>query len=244
MNRGLQSGAASLAGVLAGLLLIGLLLIAAVVWQAADMSFYAAEYAKYGNAAALAMSEADLLVVTGELLAYLRGEAPDMNIQAAIAGRRQEMFNEREKAHMIDVRLLYRRMLQAGGAGAALCLAGGIFSLRRCGWRGAARAWGRGYLKALALAAVAALALTALITRDFTAFWTNFHGVFFTNDLWLLDPATDRMIVMFPEGFFFDLVGAVLGLWAAGAGGAALLAGAIVFWPGKSEAENRRLNYY
>ena len=29
---------------------------------------------------------------------------------------------------------------------------------------------------------------------------------FFDNDLWLLDPATDLMIRMLPEGFFFDMV--------------------------------------
>ena len=31
-----------------------------------------------------------------------------------------------------------------------------------------------------------------------------FHHIFFTNDLWILDPATDMLINIVPEGFFMD----------------------------------------
>ena len=40
--------------------------------------------------------------------------------------------------------------------------------------------------------------------------WTRFHTLFFTNDLWLLDPATDFMIVICPESMFSALVVAIL----------------------------------
>ena len=46
--------------------------------------------------------------------------------------------------------------------------------------------------------------LFALI--DFDSFWRNFHEIFFTNDLWLLDPRTDILIMMVPLQFFYDLV--------------------------------------
>ena len=36
--------------------------------------------------------------------------------------------------------------------------------------------------------------------------WKRIHEIFFTNDLWLFDPATDYMIRMLPEGFFYDMV--------------------------------------
>ena len=62
---------------------------------------------------------------------------------------------------------------------------------------------------ALALAAliwVAAFGLAALwALADFNGAFTAFHHMLFTNDLWLLDPATDRMIRMFPEPFFIDI---------------------------------------
>lgn len=48
------------------------------------------------------------------------------------------------------------------------------------------------------------IALLILITISFTTSFTLFHEILFTNNLWQLDPATDKMIVMFPEGFFLD----------------------------------------
>ena len=33
-----------------------------------------------------------------------------------------------------------------------------------------------------------------------------FHELFFNNDLWILDPRTELLIRMLPEGFFFDMV--------------------------------------
>ena len=43
-----------------------------------------------------------------------------------------------------------------------------------------------------------------------------FHHIFFRNDLWLLDPNTDILIMMVPETFFFHLVFRILGGFALG----------------------------
>ena len=72
----------------------------------------------------------------------------------------------------------------------------------------------------LALAAI----FGGLIATDFNKYFVLFHEIFFDNDLWLLDPDTDLMIRMLPEGFFFDMVirigvifiGSLLLLWGAG----------------------------
>ena len=39
---------------------------------------------------------------------------------------------------------------------------------------------------------------------DFEAFFTRFHLLSFANDFWLLDPATDYLIMLFPGGFWQD----------------------------------------
>lgn len=49
-----------------------------------------------------------------------------------------------------------------------------------------------------------AIVLSILITISFTTSFTLFHEILFTNDLWQLNPATDKIILMFPEGFFLD----------------------------------------
>jgi integral membrane protein (TIGR01906 family) len=38
---------------------------------------------------------------------------------------------------------------------------------------------------------------------DFDGLWTRFHQVAFRNDMWLLDPRTDYLIMLFPEPFWF-----------------------------------------
>ena len=40
---------------------------------------------------------------------------------------------------------------------------------------------------------------------DFHRYFMIFHEIFFKNDLWLLDPDTDLLIRMLPEGFFLDM---------------------------------------
>ena len=47
-------------------------------------------------------------------------------------------------------------------------------------------------------------ALAAIISTDFTKYFIVFHKIFFNNDLWVLDPRTDMLINIVPEGFFFD----------------------------------------
>lgn len=49
---------------------------------------------------------------------------------------------------------------------------------------------------------------------DFNSYFVRFHEMFFTNDLWLLNPKTDRMIQLLPEVFFRDIV--MLVVWTYG----------------------------
>ena len=51
---------------------------------------------------------------------------------------------------------------------------------------------------------------------DFTGFWTWFHTLVFPgNTDWLLDPATDFMIVICPEQMFSDMIAQIAGLLLA-----------------------------
>ncbi len=52
------------------------------------------------------------------------------------------------------------------------------------------------------IAAIAAIA--ALISTNFTKYFVIFHKIFFSNNLWILNPDTDRLINIVPEGFFID----------------------------------------
>jgi uncharacterized membrane protein len=61
--------------------------------------------------------------------------------------------------------------------------------------------------------------------------------LFFNNDLWLLDPATDVMINMFPEEFFYDMAIGIV--WRALLF-IALPAAAAIVWLRREKLDARR----
>jgi len=172
-----------------------------------DTGFYKAEYEKLGTAAAIGMSQEDLDRATEVLLDYTRGAREDLDVTATVNGQERQVFNQREKLHMVDVRALY---LGAMALGNGLLAAGLLFFLWAIFFAKRVGAALTGYMHAnwLFLMLLGLLGLYAVL--DFSSFWTGFHHVFFTNDLWLLDPHTDILIMMVPGQFFFDLVMRIL----------------------------------
>ena len=66
--------------------------------------YYENEYTRYQVADDVHMEMDDLLYVTDEMMAYLRGSRDDLNIDTVVDGTPREFFNAREKAHMADWR--------------------------------------------------------------------------------------------------------------------------------------------
>lgn len=201
----------SLLGVLCAFLLMGVFLITAieavVYWTP---GYFEMEYTKHQVLNDLPeMTMEDLLMVTDEMMAYLRGNRADLHVFTNMGGEYREFFNEREIAHMQDVKDLFigglwlRRLgllfTAATGAGLifwargredrkqtlklkvpyALCMGTGIFF-------------------------AAALVIAGLVSTNFGKYFIIFHHIFFDNDLWILDPSTDMLINIVPEPFFMD----------------------------------------
>lgn len=57
--------------------------------------------------------------------------------------------------------------------------------------------------------------LAALASTDFTKYFIYFHLIFFDNDDWFLNPETDLLINIVPEGFFRDTAYTIAGLFLA-----------------------------
>lgn len=76
--------------------------------------YYEHEYSKYNVTEAVRMEMDDLLEVTDEMMAYLRGNREDLHVDTIVNGEPREFFNAREIAHMEDVRRLLPRALMAG----------------------------------------------------------------------------------------------------------------------------------
>ncbi len=167
--------------------------------------YYKKEYTKYEVLNDLPeMTMEDLLEVTDEMMAFLRGKRPDLHVFTTMGGEYREFFNAREIAHMEDVRALFigglwlRRICLL----LAVLLFGAYVLLRP-------KACPRGtFSKALCIGTgvffAAALLIFGLIATDFSKYFVVFHHIFFRNDLWILDPRTDMLINIVPEPFFMD----------------------------------------
>lgn len=164
--------------------------------------YFEKEYTKYHVLNDVHMEMDDLMDVTHEMMDYLRGEREDLHIPTIVNGQVQEFFNEREIAHMEDVQGLFlagfalRRIAFGIMAATVLLLLFSKADIKQI----LPKTICHGTL--LFFAGLAALA--ALISTNFTKYFIIFHKIFFRNDLWLLDPTTDLLINIVPEGFFVD----------------------------------------
>jgi len=181
-------------GILCGFALMIILLITSIeavtYWTP---GYYEKEYAKYGVLNDVHMEMDDLLDVTDEMMAYLRGSREDLHVPTIVDGQPREFFNDREIAHMEDVRGLFLGGLALRRISLGLIVACVILLLLL-------KADIRRVLpkmicigSALFFAVLAVLA--GIISTDFNQYFIMFHHIFFNNDLW---------INIVPEPFFMD----------------------------------------
>ena len=154
--------------------------------------YYQHEYTKYSVLDNLpSMTMDDLLIVTEEMMAYLRGN-----------GEYREFFTEREIAHMEDVQGLFLAAVFLR----RLCLVliffciGTIYLTKGNLRLILPKMLFFGTLLFFGTAAVLGL----IISTDFSKYFIVFHHIFFDNDLWILDPSVDMLINIVPEPFFMD----------------------------------------
>lgn len=201
----MKQSISKLLALLGGFFLLVSMLLTVLDMCCFDLNFFEKEYAKYNNAEVIGISNDDLMHTTKVLLDYIQDERTDMVVEAEINGINREVFNERETAHMVDVKNLYLTVMNVRNISVLISLLslGTVALLDRFKMIFTAA---KGYIDSCITFAIILGGIGFYAFVDFTRFWTLFHHIFFTNDLWLLNPKTDIMILMVPEGFFYDLV--------------------------------------
>ncbi len=204
-----------LIGITVGIAAVVILLITA--FEAAmysDFGYYEKEYKKYDVLTDLDMEMNDVMYVTEEMMAYLRGERDELSVITIIEGEEQDFFNEQDRFHMGEVQGLFLGGLKLRlGAFIILGISLTVLFFMK---EERLKALCRGYQIVLGVLAVMITMLGIWVVRDFSAVFTKFHEIFFDNDLWLFDPAEDYMIRMLPEGLFYDFVIRIGLLFVAG----------------------------
>ena len=101
MNKQLKCTLQWILGIAAAAAAVVILLITA--FEAAmylDFSYYQKEYEKYNVLEDLDMEMEDVMYVTEEMMAYLRGEREELRVITTVDGVRQDFFNEQDRFHM------------------------------------------------------------------------------------------------------------------------------------------------
>ena len=141
-------------------------------------------------------SEAELRVATDAILADLVLGPPDFDVEVNGVA----VLNEREQAHMRDVRGVFAGF--AALAGVAVISLAGLYVLARRG--GHPERWWSA-VRAGAIGLVGAIVVGGVITIfAFDAAFEVFHRLFFAGGSYLFDPATDRLVQLFPFAFWSE----------------------------------------
>lgn len=168
-----------------------------------DFSYYQKEYEKYNVLESVDMEMDDLMHVTREMMAYLRGDREVLSVETTVGGQTMDFFNEQDRLHMKDVQDLFIGGLQLRYICTAIVIVAValLFALKAP----VKKLLPKAFLWSTAGLAAVILVVAICAAIDFTASFTVFHEIFFDNDLWLFDPATDLMINVLVEEFFMDI---------------------------------------
>ncbi len=159
---------------------------------------------KYQVPSRLEISREDLHRVTGEMMAFVKGQEGDLDVTVTLGGDARVFFNERDRQHLEDIAGMVRsgkRFLVLGG----LCFLGLLLFMAH---KGMLEWLCRGYLFSWLFLLGLFLIVGIWMLADLTGFINAFHRLFFNNDRWILNPAKDMLIRLFPRALFLD--GAVL----------------------------------
>ncbi len=139
----------------------------------------------------------------GELRAYFNDGSEQFNLKVLQNGQSVDLFNDREVQHLVDVKDLVHNVYRVQAIALGFCL---VYVVTVFVW--AREMPVRALAYRVLISAVVTLGLLvafgSVAAVGFDSLWTRFHHIAFTNDLWQLNPATDRLIQMFPQPFWQD----------------------------------------
>jgi integral membrane protein (TIGR01906 family) len=155
----------------------------------------------------------ELDAATGAILSDLVLGPPDFDVEV----RGEPVLDERERGHMRDVRAVFMGLYGLAAISLVLLVVASRRMDRAATWR-AVRAGALGLVGGTVVVGVGAVVA-------FDALFEVFHQVFFPAGTYTFDPATERLVQLFPFQFWEETAAVVGVLIVLVAFGTALLAG-------------------
>ena len=180
-----------------------LLLTASIGWAVNSAWLYQYGFEKYHVSQTTGLAEVEMEKAAAGLISYFNSNEEYIGLTVMKDGKPFVLFNQREVTHLKDVKglfwldyylLLATLVYVLGYAGVSLLWQ------RKRHWR--RLAWGVVGGSGLTLILMLAMGLATLL--NFDQLFLQFHFISFTNELWRLDPTRDYLIMLFPQGFWYD----------------------------------------
>lgn len=142
---------------------------------------------------------------------YLDGKTAVVQVKNPESGAMENAFSDKENAHLSDVRGIVNglKIIRWAGGGLVIGLLAWLYFKHKAQPAQFFSDAVRGFaLSALFLLAIAtALAVWGAV--NFDGLFVTFHKIIFTNNLWLLNPNTDVLMVLMPLNFFIWYAGEI-----------------------------------
>lgn len=168
------------------------------------------ECEKYGCLEDVGISREDMSRVTVDMFEYLRDNRDTLeDITATINGQPDTpFFNKKECLHMSDCKGLFMAGYKLRGWCIVICIVtlAAVLIMFRKKLYDAFHCLATGVFYGTLGFTGLAVIVGSLVAADFNRYFILFHLIFFDNDLWLLDPTRDRLLMVMPEGYFMDCV--------------------------------------
>ncbi|MFH1064156.1 MAG: DUF1461 domain-containing protein [Candidatus Woesearchaeota archaeon] len=167
-----------------------------------NQALYESKYDEYGIYSRFPEGT-DLSTPTTDLIGYMESGSGILQ---------SDFFNEKEKAHMIEVRALFmtlQHILNIAIITSMVSLFLILYLLRHLHIKLSEKGmdqllkgvftrfliWTGWIVDSIAI-------IMGMVALTFNTSFVRFHEIFFRTDTWMLNPATDNMINMFPQEFF------------------------------------------
>jgi len=197
-----------------------LLLTTSIGWAANSLWLYEYGFEKYDVSATTGLAHSELEKAAVGLISYFNSDEEYISLTAVKDSETFELFNQREAVHLRDVKgLIWLDYWVLLGTLVYVLGYAGVSLFWRKDWR--RLAWGGVGGGGITLALMLALGLGTLL--NFDQLFLQFHLISFTNELWMLDPTKDYLIMLFPGGFWYDAAIFCVGI----TGGLAVILGGV-----------------
>jgi len=183
-----------------------LLLSASFSWAVNSHWLYEYGFEKYNVSQTTGLAQSELEKTSTGLISYFNSGEEYISLTVMKDGESFELFTEQEIIHLWEVKTLFQLVYYfLGGALAFVIIYSLVMLLRRRGssWRILAGEVLKGSVLTVGL--VGALALGAVVAFGPLFWW--FHEIafiFFPGRYWILDPGRHYLIMLFPQGFWYD----------------------------------------